>query len=578
MAYSTMIVNKAHGKKGSRGKVRVRGRRKSRNPRLAKGTPTELNLFALRDLFGDRRRVPNQIPPPDVPHIRRCFKAGLVAVDGRELVLTDAGVAALAERNPPIRKSCEPGRYRPKKGPSKGKCVPGIPTPRRGSLGGPGYTTKSATARRRILERHVKDYGYRSTISALQSRINLGSKTMGTKALAAFRADVKWLQSNAKMRNPFESVGEHSGGGSVMLPPPPQLTPAEKDILLDLPGRRKSGCPLDTKSLGEIIQPVTSAPKLEIINSLISKGLVEKVGGCWKLTMRGESIAKNIVYESKHGPIEHEKIFRRLADPYARPVRRKKTRNSGKRRIRNPDGDGVINIHEYAIGTAPMRVQAKRGMTFVSRNSGKPKYVLVVDAEDGDSWSAPFGAFLRDNKDSPDISEMKALRVGQTIGVGGGAAPRFEITGLEKKPKATRNPKRNKKKSRGAGSKTITTSEGTTSRDKHNRGIRVWKQLIKFGEAGIVKITRTNEDIIADLRDQGRVHVFAHGEHEYAKLVRNKKKTKPKRKSTKKKSAKKRTTKKNAPKPRRRVTTKRVVLERNKAALRNFYNLREDLE
>ncbi len=64
----------------------------------------------------------------------------------------------------------------------------------KGSLGGPGYTTKPATERRRLLWRHLEKHGYASTISALQSRINLGSRTMGKRAHAAFESDKAWLQ------------------------------------------------------------------------------------------------------------------------------------------------------------------------------------------------------------------------------------------------------------------------------------------------------------------------------------------------------------------------------------------------
>ena len=60
-----------------------------------KGTPTSLNLWVLAQHFGGADRAPNRIEAPDVPHLRRCFKAGLCVVEGAELALTDAGRAAL---------------------------------------------------------------------------------------------------------------------------------------------------------------------------------------------------------------------------------------------------------------------------------------------------------------------------------------------------------------------------------------------------------------------------------------------------------------------------------------------------
>jgi len=84
---------------------------------------------------------------------------------------------------------CATDRGRPGKGPKT------IPTPRAGALGGPGYTERSDSARRRILDDHTEKYGYASTVSALQSRINLGSQTMSERALSVFQRDKKWLQA-----------------------------------------------------------------------------------------------------------------------------------------------------------------------------------------------------------------------------------------------------------------------------------------------------------------------------------------------------------------------------------------------
>lgn len=63
--------------------------------RPPKGTPTKLNLWVLRQHFGDSDRAPNALPATDVPHMRRCMKAGLFTPEGKTLVLTDAGRDAL---------------------------------------------------------------------------------------------------------------------------------------------------------------------------------------------------------------------------------------------------------------------------------------------------------------------------------------------------------------------------------------------------------------------------------------------------------------------------------------------------
>lgn len=108
---------------------------------------------------------------------------------------------------------CAPDRGRPGRGPKT------IPTPRKGALGGPGYTSKSATARHRLLNKHLRDHGYSSTISALQSRINLGKRTLSRSALKVFEDDKHWVQKThspkkrASKRNApstYHSIG-HTG-------------------------------------------------------------------------------------------------------------------------------------------------------------------------------------------------------------------------------------------------------------------------------------------------------------------------------------------------------------------------------
>lgn len=61
------------------------------------GTPTETNLFVLREATADGTRdVPASVPSVDAPHLRRCLAAGLLApTEGRALRLTDAGRVAL---------------------------------------------------------------------------------------------------------------------------------------------------------------------------------------------------------------------------------------------------------------------------------------------------------------------------------------------------------------------------------------------------------------------------------------------------------------------------------------------------
>jgi len=61
------------------------------------GTPTSLNLWVLGKLFGTENVVQNRIEATSVEHVRRCLKAGLIAVtdSGKTLTLTAAGRTAL---------------------------------------------------------------------------------------------------------------------------------------------------------------------------------------------------------------------------------------------------------------------------------------------------------------------------------------------------------------------------------------------------------------------------------------------------------------------------------------------------
>jgi len=103
---------------------------------------------------------------------------------------------------------CATDRGKPGRGPKK------IPTPRPGALGGPGYTQKSERTRHGLLRTHNKKYGYASTISALQSRINLGKRTMSPAALRVFRADKTWVQSALKPKERNAMATKRKGRGS----------------------------------------------------------------------------------------------------------------------------------------------------------------------------------------------------------------------------------------------------------------------------------------------------------------------------------------------------------------------------
>lgn len=60
------------------------------------GDPTSLNIFALAEHFGTANRAPRHADSLAMPHLRRCLRAGLMRVEGDEVVLTHAGVAAIA--------------------------------------------------------------------------------------------------------------------------------------------------------------------------------------------------------------------------------------------------------------------------------------------------------------------------------------------------------------------------------------------------------------------------------------------------------------------------------------------------
>ena len=52
------------------------------NPRPTKGEPTDLNLWALNDVLEKGGGVIGLMAPTDIPHVRRCLKAGLLEPAG----------------------------------------------------------------------------------------------------------------------------------------------------------------------------------------------------------------------------------------------------------------------------------------------------------------------------------------------------------------------------------------------------------------------------------------------------------------------------------------------------------------
>lgn len=109
-----------------------------------------------------------------------------------EIKITRRGYNTKAGKRVKPATFCATDRGRPGRGPKT------IPTPRKGALGGPGYTTKTTEARHRLLRKHLREHGYASTIAALQSRINLGSQTMTRTALAVFEKDKRWVQKHGE--------------------------------------------------------------------------------------------------------------------------------------------------------------------------------------------------------------------------------------------------------------------------------------------------------------------------------------------------------------------------------------------
>lgn len=91
--------------------------KRPKTPRPPKGTPTDLNLYTLHHVFGDKDRVPNAVEATSTAGLRRCLKAGLLRVDGKFLELTPAGLKAIrVERDRADMRKAEKARDSERRG------------------------------------------------------------------------------------------------------------------------------------------------------------------------------------------------------------------------------------------------------------------------------------------------------------------------------------------------------------------------------------------------------------------------------------------------------------------------------
>lgn len=95
-------------------------------PRVAAGTPTDLNLWVLSELFQNTASIANKVEATDLTHLRRCLKAGLITAAGGRLTLTEAGIAALT-RYRASRPAKANGRRSAKPNHHGGRHAPGDP-------------------------------------------------------------------------------------------------------------------------------------------------------------------------------------------------------------------------------------------------------------------------------------------------------------------------------------------------------------------------------------------------------------------------------------------------------------------
>lgn len=63
--------------------------------KVAKGTPTDTNIYALVEKCGHTGRASARVEASAAPHIKRCIAAGLAEVLGADVVLTEAGRAVV---------------------------------------------------------------------------------------------------------------------------------------------------------------------------------------------------------------------------------------------------------------------------------------------------------------------------------------------------------------------------------------------------------------------------------------------------------------------------------------------------
>lgn len=96
--YRYMVAGKFASKAAydaARAKPKKNPAPKKSKAKRKKGDPTDLNLWVLKKVFGNKTEVPNNLSPTDVPHIRRCLKAGLLQASKGTITLTAKGKTAI---------------------------------------------------------------------------------------------------------------------------------------------------------------------------------------------------------------------------------------------------------------------------------------------------------------------------------------------------------------------------------------------------------------------------------------------------------------------------------------------------
>jgi hypothetical protein len=111
---------------------------------------------------------------------------------------------AYSRKGTKVPSSCIRDRGRPGKGPKVVKITD------KGSLGGKGFFKKSATARRRLLAKCVKDEGYRSCLGKLNALAVLGKREFPKSYLKKIEADRNWLVKKYGGKGSFKSFSNRS--------------------------------------------------------------------------------------------------------------------------------------------------------------------------------------------------------------------------------------------------------------------------------------------------------------------------------------------------------------------------------